>query len=67
MLEEVTRTIVEQGLVGALLVASVFGNVFQYKQSNILHKEMREILREIFPAVAVLEKALDAVQRRGDG
>lgn len=66
MQEEIAKTIIsEGGILGALLVVSVLGNVAQYLIGNKLHREMRDVLRESFAVVKVLENVLSVLRSKG--
>lgn len=57
--------LLNQGLLGVLLVVAIFAVIALYRQNQTLQKEMRETLREVFPAMIALQAALDFVQRSG--
>tara|TARA_R110000796_G_scaffold68034_9_gene156057 strand:- start:766 stop:972 length:207 start_codon:yes stop_codon:yes gene_type:complete len=53
------------GLAGVIIVALSFAVKSLWSQNQELQKEMRETLREVFPAMAALQAALDFIQRSG--
>lgn len=63
MTDDLANTFLEQGILGAIVVALILAVVALYRQNQALQKEARETLREVFPAVAALDRALEFVQR----
>lgn len=53
------------GLAGIIIVALSFAVKSLWSQNQELQKEMRETLREVFPAMSALQTALDFIQRSG--
>ena len=53
------------GLAGVIIVALSFAVKSLWSQNQELQKEMRETLREVFPAMSALQTALDFIQRSG--
>jgi hypothetical protein len=53
------------GLAGIIIVGLTFAVKSLWSQNQELQKEMRETLREVFPAMSALQTALDFIQRSG--
>ena len=58
--------IAHQGGAGWLLFAlSLLVIAYLYSQNQALQKEIRQTLREVFPALTALQSAIDFIQRSG--
>jgi hypothetical protein len=59
----------EAGLVGALFVLSVLGNIFQYRAKEKMHEQNREndkeTMGQLFEAISFLKDLRASVQGRG--
>lgn len=53
------------GLPGIVIIALAFAVRSLWNQNQELQKEMRDTLREVFPAMTALQAALDFIQRSG--
>lgn len=62
-MESLTITFLDQGILGAIIVALAFVVIALYRQNQALQQEARDTLREVIPAITALDKALDSVQR----
>jgi len=62
-MDDLTSAFLDQGILGAIIVALAIVVVALYRQNQALQQEARDTLREVIPAIAALEKALDSVQR----
>lgn len=62
-MDELTTTFLDQGILGAIIVVLGLAVVALYRQNQALQQEARDTLREVIPAIAALDKALDSVQR----
>lgn len=60
---DVTTPFLEQGVMGAIILALAVVVIVLHRQNQALHEEMRQTLREVIPAITALEKAADLVQR----
>ena len=65
-MDGVSSTFLDEGVLGAIIVVLGFVVVSLYKQNQTLQRETRDTLREVIPAVAALDKALDYIQRGGN-
>ncbi|HDZ81274.1 MAG TPA: hypothetical protein ENH56_08510 [Roseobacter sp.] len=62
-MDGLTNVFLDEGILGAIIVALGIVVVTLYRQNQALQKEARDTLREVIPAIAALDKALDSVQR----
>lgn len=61
----VEQVFLDSGILGAVAVALAGVVVVLWRENRALQSEMRATLREIIPAVAALNSALDHVKREG--
>lgn len=65
MLDDLATSFIDQGILGAIIVVLSIVVVGLYRQNQALQKEARDTLREVIPAIAALEKAVESVRAGG--